>query len=53
MRHAMEYAKGFGLLVMSHCEVLDLAKGGCMNESYVSTKMGLAGIPNAAEFIMV
>ena len=53
MRRALEYAKGFGLLVISHCEDLDLAAGGVMNEGAVATRMGLSGIPNAAESIMV
>ncbi len=53
MRRALEYAKGFDLLVMSHCEDLPLTAGGCMNEGEVSTRMGLAGIPNIAESIMV
>lgn len=53
MRRAMEYAKGFGLPVISHCEVSELSAGGSMNEGMVATRMGLAGIPNEAESIMV
>jgi dihydroorotase len=53
MRRALEYAKGFGLPVISHCEDLDLAADGVMNEGAVATRMGLAGTPNAAESIMV
>ena len=53
MRRALEYAKGFDLLVISHCEDMPLTAGGCMNEGEVSTRMGLAGIPNIAESIMV
>jgi len=53
MRRALEYAGGLGLLVISHCEDLDLAYGGSMNEGTVATRMGLSGIPNAAETIMV
>ncbi|MFH2044444.1 MAG: dihydroorotase [Pseudomonadota bacterium] len=53
MRRAMEYAKGFGLPVISHCEVSELSSGGSMNEGFVATRMGLAGIPNEAESIMV
>jgi dihydroorotase len=53
MRKAMENAKEFGLLVISHSEDFNLARGGVMNEGPVSNRMGLAGIPNAAESIMV
>ncbi|MCJ7617536.1 MAG: dihydroorotase [Desulfobacterales bacterium] len=53
MRRAMEYAKGFDLLIISHCEDLKLAANGVVNEGAVATRMGLAGIPNAAESIMV
>jgi dihydroorotase len=53
MRRALEYSKGFDLPVISHCEDLDLAAGGVMNEGDVATRLGLAGIPNAAESIMV
>jgi len=52
MRRAMEYARSFDALIISHCEDLRLAEG-VMNEGSVSTRMGLAGIPNAAESIMV
>jgi len=53
MRRAMEYAKGFGLLVISHCEDLDLLASGVMNEGAFATRMGLPGIPNACESVMV
>ena len=53
MRRALEYAKGFGLPVISHCEDRALAGGGVMNEGEIATRMGLAGIPNAAESVMV
>jgi len=53
MRRALEYSKGFDLPVISHCEDLELVGSGVMNEGAVATHMGLAGIPNAAESIMV
>jgi dihydroorotase len=53
MRRALEYASAFGLRVVSHCEDLDLADGGVMNEGPRATRMGLAGIPNACESVMV
>ncbi|MBF0450726.1 MAG: dihydroorotase [Candidatus Magnetomorum sp.] len=52
MRRAMEYARSFDALIISHCEEMRLASG-VMNEGIISTRMGLAGIPNAAESIMV
>lgn len=52
MRRALEYARGIGICVISHCEEMALAVG-TMNEGVVSTRLGLAGIPNAAESIMV
>ncbi len=53
MRRALEYAQGFGLPVVSHCEELALVDGGAMNEGPVSTRLGLPGIPNIAESAMV
>lgn len=49
MRKALEYAKMFDIPVMSHCEDLDLADSGSMNEGIVSARLGLRGIPKAAE----
>ncbi|MCS6896898.1 MAG: dihydroorotase, partial [Nitrospira sp.] len=53
MRRAMEYALAFDLTVVDHCEDLNLAEGGCMNEGLISTELGLPGIPAAAEDVMV
>ncbi len=53
MKKAMIYASQFGLPVISHCEDLDLVDDGYMNEGYVSTFLGLRGIPKAAEEAMV
>ncbi len=53
MRRALEYAKTFDLLVISHCEDLHLSSAGLMNEGPVSTRLGMRGIPSAAEEIMV
>jgi len=52
-RRALEYAKGFGLTIISHCEDPNLTGQGVMNEGFVSTTLGLRGIPNAAEEVMV
>jgi dihydroorotase len=53
MRHAMEYASMFNLLVISHAIDRDLDRGGLMNEGHMSTVLGLKGSPNAAEEIAV
>lgn len=53
MRTALEYAKTFGIPVADHCEDPTLADGGAMHEGLVSTRLGLKGIPSAAEEIMV
>ena len=53
MRRGMEYARNFNLLVICHCENPDLVAGGVMNEGFTSTRLGLKGIPNAAEETIV
>ncbi|MEM5789423.1 MAG: dihydroorotase, partial [Syntrophobacteraceae bacterium] len=53
MRRALEYAANFDLLVISHCEDSDLSGGGLMNEGPVSTRLGLRGIPDASEEVMI
>ncbi len=49
MRRALEYAASFGLTVHLHAEDPYLAGQGCMHEGLVSARLGLAGIPEAAE----
>ncbi|MGB5811321.1 MAG: dihydroorotase [Polyangiales bacterium] len=53
MRHAMEYARTFDLLVSQHCEDHDLTEGAQMHEGARSTQLGLRGWPRAAEDIIV
>ena len=53
MRTALEYARTFGIPVADHCEDPTLSAGGAMHEGLVSTRLGLKGIPAAAEQIMV
>lgn len=52
MRTALEYAQTFGIPVADHCEEPTLAEGGVMHEGVVSARLGLKGIPAAAEEIM-
>ena len=53
MRTALEYARTFDIPVADHCEEPTLAVGGVMHEGLVSARLGLKGIPSAAEEIMV
>ena len=53
MRRALEYARTFGLPIISHCEDLELRGGGVMHEGRTSLELGLWGIPAAAEETMV
>ena len=50
---AMEYASGFGIKCLCHCEDKDLVDGGVCNEGLSSTIAGLKGIPRAAEDICI
>ena len=53
MRLAMEYSRDLGLPIIDHCEDKTLSDNGIINEGRVSTKLGLKGIPAAAEEVMV
>jgi dihydroorotase len=53
MLKAMEYSRPLGLPIIEHCEEPELAAGGQMNEGLVATRLGLSGIPNAAEEVAV
>ena len=53
MRHAMEYAKNFGLPVMQHAEDPELVRDGEMHEGAVSSVLGLRGRPSVAEDVIV
>jgi dihydroorotase len=53
MKRAMEYARMFGVPIISHCEDLTLSEGGVVNEGPTATLLGLKGIPSVAEEVMV
>src|SRR6059058_6126009 len=53
MRRALEYCRMFNKAVLSHAEDLELTRGGVMNEGYESMRLGLRGMPAAAEEVMV
>jgi dihydroorotase len=53
MRRALSYATTWDLLVVQHPEEPSLARGGQMNEGEIATRLGLQGIPAAAEVILI
>ncbi|MFQ5955662.1 MAG: dihydroorotase [Kiloniellales bacterium] len=53
LRRALSYARTFDQLILQHPEEPTLADGGAMNEGELSSRLGLPGIPAAAEVIMV
>ncbi|MFC1540710.1 dihydroorotase [Candidatus Margulisiibacteriota bacterium] len=53
MRRALEYTRQFNVPVIAHCEDKRLSHGGSMNESALSTAIGLPGIPALSEEVMV
>jgi dihydroorotase len=52
-RRAFEYAATFDLTVFLHADDMALSAGGCVHEGRVSTRLGLPGIPAAAETVAV
>jgi dihydroorotase len=53
MRRALECSQDSGLPIIDHCEDMTLSRGGVMNEGLVAARLGLKGIPAAAEERMV
>lgn len=53
MTIAMDYSRASGLPIIDHCEDKELSAGGFMNDGWVSARLGLKGIPKAAEEIIV
>jgi dihydroorotase len=53
MRRVLEYARMVGLPYLAHCEDEALARGGAMNEGFTSARLGIPGIPRAAEEIRI
>lgn len=53
MRRALSYANMWNMPLISHCEDLSIAGDGVMNAGYMSTLLGLKGIPAEAEEVMV
>lgn len=53
LRKAMTYSKPYDVLFMSHCEEWNLKSGGVMNAGALATEMGLGGIANEVEDIII
>ena len=53
MRRALDYARGLGVTLAQHCEDAQLAQGGAMHEGAWSSRLGLPGVPAAAEEAML
>ncbi len=53
MRKALEYAASFDMLIIQHAEHLELTEGGAINEGWVSTQLGVRGMPVEGEDAMV
>ncbi len=53
LRRALEYAKAFDFLLMDHAEDYELSEGGAANEGWTAHRLGIPGIPHAAEEIPI
>jgi len=53
LRQAMEYSLAFGRPIIDHCQDAELSQGGLMNEGIIATRLGLSGIPAAAEEVAI
>lgn len=51
LRRALTYARDFDALIVHHTEDPDLVSDGVMNESELSARLGLIGVPTAAEAV--
>ncbi len=53
MRKALEYASSFDFMVIQHAEEKQLTRGGAINEGWVSTQLGVPGMPAEGEDSMI
>jgi dihydroorotase len=53
MRRALEYATAFDAIIANHAEDAGLGEGGQMNEGEVSGLLGIPGIPDEAEELVI
>ena len=53
MRKALEYAASFDFMIIQHAEELNLTRGGAINEGWISTQLGVTGMPVEGEDSMI
>jgi len=53
LRRALEYARAFDFLILEHAEDYELSEGGAANEGWTAFRLGIPGIPHAAEEIAI
>jgi dihydroorotase len=53
MRRAFEYSKNLNVVIAQHAEDLNLSNKGCVNEGRISLELGVRGIPNISESVIV
>lgn len=53
MRRAFEYSRNLDVVIAQHAEDLNLSNKGCINEGQVSLELGVRGIPNISESVIV
>ena len=53
MSRVMNYASDLDILIMQHAEDYELSKNSCINESEVATRLGLQGVSDIAEKIII
>ena len=53
MSRIMNYASDIDVLIMQHAEDYELAKNSCINQGEVATRLGLQGVSDIAEKIII
>jgi len=53
MRKALEYSSSFDFMIIQHAEEKELTAGGCINEGWISTQLGVTGMPVEGEDSMI
>lgn len=53
LRRALEYARAFDFLILEHAEEHELLAGGAAHEGWTAIRLGIPGIPSAAEDIAI